>query len=425
MTRIACYSLVAALGGISIVGSAQGGWTEFRGPTGDGQTTAGQLPLEWSETNHVRWKTPIHGRGWSSPVVLDGQIWLTTAAEDGTELFVLRLDAATGRVTLDKKLFHVDEPQFAHKFNTYASPTPVIEGNRVYVTFGSAGTACLDTDTGRVWWARRDLPCDHWRGAGSSPILWRNLFLLHYDGADLQYVVALDKQTGQTVWKTDRSVDFKDLDATGRIMLEGDLRKGYSTPLIIELEGKPAMLSLGSRALYLYDPATGREFWQATNYNCHSGTCRPLYIDGIAYVGWGFPRGELSALQVGAAGWQQAPEESWRITRNVPSKPSPVVVGDLLFMVDDGGVGTCVDIRTGEEVWRQRIGGNFSASLLAAGDRVYCFNEEGVATVLKAGREHMVLATNRLDEGFLASPAVDGNALILRTRTHLYRIEAP
>lgn len=411
---------------LALVGQAgEGtGWPEFRGPTGQGIAASTRLPLRWSETNNVAWKTAIHGRAWSSPVVLEGRVWLTTATEDGKELSVLYLEAATGRIVSDRKLFDVAEPQFAHKFNSYGSPTPVIEPGRVYVTFGSPGTACLDTATGEVLWTRRDLPCDHFRGAGSSPILWRDLFILHYDGADHQYVVALDKHTGRTFWRTDRSVDFRDLDDQGRVTLEGDLRKAYSTPLIVELTGRPALLSLGSRALYLYEPATGREFWHAATYNCFSGTCRPLYADGLAIIGWGFSRGEVSTLKVAEAGWEYPPETAWTLSRNAPNKPSPVIVGDLIFFVDDGGVGSCLEWRTGEPVWRERIGGNYSASLLAAGDRVYCFNEEGEARVVRAAREFELLATNQLDEGFMASPAVDGNALILRTKTHLYRIEA-
>lgn len=400
------------------------GWPEFRGPTGQGHAASSRLPLHWSETNNVAWKTPIHGKAWSSPVVLDDQIWLTTATEDGTELSVLCVEAKTGQVTLDEKLFDVAEPQFAHKFNSYSSPTPVIEPGRVYVTFGSPGTACLDTATGKVLWTRRDLPCDHFRGAGSSPILWRDLFILHYDGADHQYVIALDKHTGRTFWRTDRSVDYRDLDDQGHVTLEGDLRKAYSTPLLVEVAGVPALLSLGSRALYLYEPATGREFWQVPYYNCFSGTCRPLYADGLAIIGWGFSRGEFSALKVAEAGWDRPPETAWTLTRNAPSKPSPVIVGDLIFFVDDGGVGSCLEWRTGESVWRERIGGNYSASLLAAGDRVYYFNEEGETHVVRASKDFELLATNKLDDGFMASPAVDGDDLILRTKTGLYRIEA-
>lgn len=417
------FLFLAAFTGLSTFTGRTAGWTEFRGPQGNGQVASDNLPLVWSEERNVAWKTAIHGRAWSSPVVLDGQVWVTTASEDGTELGVVRVAARTGEITLDRKLFAVEEPQFAHKFNTYGSPTPVIEGDRIYVTFGSPGTACLDTDTGRVWWARRDLPCNHWRGAGSSPILWRDLFILHYDGADYQYVVALDKHTGRTVWRTDRSVDFQDLDANGEIMLEGDLRKGYSTPTIIELAGRPAMLSLGSRALYLYDPATGQEFWQVTNYNCHSGTCRPLYVNGLALVSWGFPKSELSALEVAKAGFDHPPETAWHVSRNVPSKPSLVTTGNLVFMVDDGGITTCLDLATGEPHWRQRIGGNYSASPILAGDRVYFFNEEGETVIVRAAAEFTILARNELGDGFMASPAVDGDALILRSRTHLYRIE--
>ena len=186
-------------------------WPEFRGPNGSGKAAATGLPLTWSETENVRWKTPLHGRAWSSPVVLGNQVWVTTATADGRQLSAIAVDQAKGTVIHDIKLFDVATPQYAHPFNTYASPTPVIEPGRVYVTFGSPGTAAIDTATGKVLWERRDFECNHYRGAGSSPVIFRDLLLLHYDGSDLQYVVALDKRTGKTVWKTQRSIDFKDL----------------------------------------------------------------------------------------------------------------------------------------------------------------------------------------------------------------------
>ena len=170
---------------------AEAQWPQFRGPTGEG-LAEGKLPLEWSEDQNVRWKSPIHGRAWSSPVVLGNQVWITTATEEGDELFAVCVDLESGQVVHDLKLFEVAAPQFAHKFNSYGSPSPVIEEGRVYITFGSPGTACLDTQTGKVLWERRDLECNHFRGAGSSPILYKDLLIMHYDGSDFQYVVAPD-----------------------------------------------------------------------------------------------------------------------------------------------------------------------------------------------------------------------------------------
>ncbi len=245
---------------ISVLAIQAAHWNQFRGPEGTGHTKA-DLPLTWSETENVAWKTAIPGRGWSSPVLWENQIWLTTATPDGKQLTVLCLNALTGKILHQQKLFDVAEPQFAHKFNSYASPTPVVEAGRAYVSWGSPGTACIDTKTFKVLWTRRDLDCDHFRGAGSSPILWNNLLINNHDGADAQYVFALDKQTGKTVWETPRSVDFQDLDPEGKPKRDGDMRKGYSTPHIITLNGKPTLLSSGAMAHYAYDPADGRELW--------------------------------------------------------------------------------------------------------------------------------------------------------------------
>jgi outer membrane protein assembly factor BamB len=405
---------------------ADDAWPEFRGPTGQGLSRATGLPLTWSESENVRWKTPIHGKAWSSPVVWDDQVWLTTATEDGRELFAVAVDRATGAVRHDLKLFHVEDPQYADRFNSYGSPTPVIEAGRVYVSFGSPGTACVDTRTGRVLWERRDLPCNHWRGAGSSPTLWGDLLILHFDGADHQYVVALDKRDGRTVWRTDRSIDFQDLTPEGKPIRDGDFRKAFSTPLVVTHEGRPLLVSVGSNATYGYDPATGREVWRVEERKHHSGTVRPVVGHGMVFTATGLARGELWAVRLGGEGVVTDSHVVWKVTTHVPNRPSPLLVGDLLYMVhQDTGIVTCLEARTGELVWRERLPGlgKYSASPLHAGGRIYFFNENGQCPVIAAGREFKVLAENSLDGGFMASPAVAGQALFLRTKTHLYRIE--
>ncbi len=407
---------------------ARGGedWPQFRGPTGQGLADATGLPLTWSESEHVQWKTAIHGKAWSSPVVRGGQVWLTTATEDGTELFAVAVDRATGKVIHDLKLFTVATPQYADKFNSYGSPTPVLEEGRVYVTFGSPGTACLDAQTGQVRWERRDLPCNHWRGAGSSPTVWGNLLIMHFDGADYQYVVALDKETGRTVWRTDRSVDFQDLTPEGKPIRDGDFRKAFSSPLVVIHDGQPLLLSVGSKATYCYDPATGRELWRVEERKHHSGTVRPVVGPDLVYTATGLARGELWAVKLGGHGVVTDTHVAWKVTRNVSNRPSPLLIGDLLFMLDqDGGVVTCLEAKTGAQVWRERLPGtgNHSASPVAAEGRIYFFNENGNGTVIEAGRQFKVLAENKLEAGCMASPAVAGRALFVRTRTHLYRLE--
>jgi len=392
-------------------------WPQFRGPDGNGVSNAAGLPLRWSETEHVRWKTPVHGKGWSSPIVLGNRVWMTTATPDGRELFVVAVEKETGRIAIDKKLFDVANPQAAHDFNSYASPTPVGEGGRVYVTFGSPGTAALDAATGAAIWTRRDLECNHYRGAGSSPILFRDLLIMHFDGSDVQYLVALDKRTGKTVWKTDRSIDFRDIQPDGKPKAEGDYRKAFATPQIITWEGRPLLVSLGSQAAYAYDPLTGKELWRFEERAQFSSSTRPLFAEGLIFYATGFNTGQLLAVRPdGTLAWKAA---------RAPNKPSLIYDAGLLFMVNDSGVVTCLDAKTGTEVWRARVPDSYSASPLLAEGRIYFFSEDGRTTVIEAGRAYKVLAESTLDAGFMASPAVDGRAIYLRTKSALYRIEQP
>lgn len=403
--------------------SAHAQWPQFRGPDGSGVSRNLNLPVSWSEKKNVRWKTAIHGRAWSSPVILGSQVWMTTATEDGKQLFAVAVDRETGKIIRDLKVFDVPRPQEAHPFNSYASPTPVIEPGRVYVTFGSPGTAAIDTQTGKVLWQRRDLECNHYRGAGSSPILFGNLLIMHFDGSDQQYVVALDKASGKTVWRTRRSVDFRDLEADGKPNSEGDFRKAFATPQIVEVNGSPVLVSVGSKAAYGYDPHTGKELWRIEEPTSFSSCTRPVVGHGLVFYTTGFNTGQLLAVRPDGRGDVTATHVVWRATKGVPNKPSLLLSGDLLYMVHDSGVVTCLEAKTGAVVWKNRVAGTYSASPIWADRRIYFFNEDGKTTVIEDGRQFKLLAENELADGFMASPAIDGRALFLRTRTHLYRIE--
>ena len=408
-------------------------WPQFRGPRGDGTSTAQGLPLTWGEQAHVKWKRAIHGRAWSSPVIQGGQIWMTTATPNGRELFAICVDLGTGGILHDLKLFEVEKPQYAHPFNTYASSTPVAEEGRVYVTFGSPGTACLETTTGRVLWERRDFVCNHYRGAGSSPILHGDLLIVNFDGSDHQFIVALDKKTGRTVWRQERSIDFKDLGLDGKPETEGDLRKAFATCQVAVLDGQTTLLSQGSKALYAYDPKDGEELWRVEERLNHSGGTRPVVGLGLVFVPSGWASGQVLAIRPGAKGEvidanaAASPatklQAVWKTKRSVPKKPSLLLLDDLLYGIDDGGIASCWEAKSGRVVWNERIGGNYSASPLAAEGRIYFFSEEGKTTVVQAGRQFKKLAENQLESGFMASPAVSGRAVILRTKTDLYRIE--
>lgn len=389
-------------------------WNQFRGARGDGQAGAAALPLQWSETQNVTWKTAIHGKAWSSPVVWGERIWLTSATEDGHQLFALCVDARTGQIVHDRLVFEIAEPMFCYPYNSYASPTPVVEEGRVWVHFGSAGTACLDADSGRVLWSRQDLPCDHWRGPGSSPIVFRDLLIVNFDGYDLQYVVALDKHTGKTAWKADRSIDYGTDD--------GDYKKAYSTPAVFEHQGRLQLVSPAAIGTVAYDPLTGEELWKVY-HGGYNAAARPLYSHGLVIIN---TQNGLRLLAVRPDGTGDVTKTHivWDWSRQTPTRPSQLVVGDHLYMVNDQGIVSCLDMRTGEPTWTQRMGGRHTASPIHAGGRIWLFDEDGKSRVIEANpREFRLLAENPLDAGCMASPAVLDDALIVRTKTHLYRIE--
>ncbi|MEQ8788275.1 MAG: PQQ-like beta-propeller repeat protein [Pirellulaceae bacterium] len=388
-------------------------WSQFRGPRGDGKSTSTGLPLTWSETENVVWKTPIHDLGWSSPVVWGDQIWMTTASEDGKDMYVVCVDFKTGKVIHDIKLFHNEEPRFRHPTNSYASPTPVIEEGRVYAHFGSYGTACLDTASGKVLWERRDLPCDHFRGPGSSPILHDDFLFVAYDGFDLQYVVALDKKTGKTLWRKDRNIDY----GTDN----GDRKKAYCTATVIEHEGRTQIIAPSATDTVAYAP-DGNELWRV-HHGGMNAAARPLYGNGLVYIAAGDGGMSLVAVRPDGSGDVTDTKIEWASNKSVPKRPSQLLVDDLLFMIDDKGVASCLEAATGDIVWQQRISGAYWASPLYADGRIYCFSQEGDCPVIAASRDFELLAENKLDDGFNASAAVVGDSLILRTKTHLYRIE--
>lgn len=428
--RLRClFVLIALAFGLS---AAWADWPEFRGPRGDGHVPARSdaapsgLPLRWSETNNIKWKTAIPHRGWSTPVVMGGQVWITTATEEGHDYFAICVDKESGKILFNEKVFHTDNPEplgNGASMNCYATPSAVIEPGRVYVHFGSAGTACLDTKTGKVLWKRSDLPCRHYRGASSSPVLFEDLLILTFDGADLQYVAGLDKKTGKTVWKTDRSVEWNDETVPGPMARDGDLRKSHGTPLIAMVGGQPQLLSVGAKASYGYDPRNGREIWRV-EYNDWSSAPRPLFDNGLAYIITGLTKRELWAVRADGTGNVTDTHVKWKLTTRIGKYASPLLVDGLLYTAAEESFVTCADAATGQVVWTERIGGKYAASPIYADGRLYFFSQDGTTTVLKPGRAFEVLATNVLDNGFMASPAADGKAFYLRTRTHLYRVES-
>lgn len=395
-------------------------WWQFRGDQGNGHTTSTGLPLTWNEKKNVSWKVSIHDRGWSSPVVWGDQVWITSATGDGHKLFAICVDKHTGKIVHDLHLFDVEKPMSISRANTYASPTPVIEEGRVYVHYGTYGTACLDTATGNVLWRRRDLNCDHEKGAGpaSSPFLVGDLMVVHVDGRDVQYVIALNKSDGKTAWKTDRSIDYS------KVLIHQRKAYGMSTLVPRGRNGKQ-LVGVAGRGVFSYDPATGKELWKA-RHRGWSIAPRPVYGHGLVFAIIDRDRPELWAIRPDGDGDVTDTHVVWKETKRMPPRASPLLVGDLLFLINRNGIVSCLEAKTGEVVWQERMRGNYSASPIAAKGRIYFFSEEGLCTVIKPSRKLEVLSSNALaDELLMASPAVDGNSFYIRTEKYLYRIQGP
>ena len=406
-------STLAIVSGGSL--SAEDSWWQFRGPNSDGHTASKGLPLEWDESRNVVWKTEIHDRGWSSPVVWGDQVWLTTATRDGHRLFAVCVDKNSGQIVHDLHIFDVEDPMSISDENTYATPTPVIEEGRVYIHYGTYGTACLDTTTGRTIWTRRDLKCDHEVGAGpaSSPTLIDGNVVVHVDGRDVQYIIALDRDTGETVWKTPRSIDFTDIPVHHR--------KAFCMPFVISRDDGQQVISPGGRALYSYDVA-GRELWRV-QHRGFSIAPRPVYGHGLVFAVIDRDDPELWAIRPDGHGDVTDTHVVWRQFKSMPQRCSPLLVGDLLFVVDRQGIASCLEAKTGKTVWKKRLSGKYSASPIYAEDRIYLFNEDATTTVIRPKRELDIIATNTLDkQPLLATPAVDGNGFLIRTENYLYRI---
>jgi outer membrane protein assembly factor BamB len=381
-------------------------WPEFRGPSGQGHATETGLPLEWSETQNILWKVRVPGTGWSSPVVSGGRVWLTTAT--GTRdvsLRALAFDVATGQSAVDTEVFRLRGIDPINPKNSHASPTPVTDGERIYVHFGAQGTAAL-TPGGELAWKVR-FPYQSQHGAGGSPILFGDLLIFSCDGSDEAFVVALDKTTGKVRWRTPRRTPAD---------------QAYSTPLVIRVAERDEVVSVGAYRAGAYDALSGKEIWRVSYADGFSNVPRPVFGHGLVYIATGFQEPSLIAVRVDGTGDVTRTHIAWTLRRGAPLTPSPLLVGDELYLVSDAGIATCVDARTGTVIWQQRLGGTYSASPVFADGRIYFVAEQGVATVIAPGREFRRLAQSGLDGATLASMAIAERSIFIRTDTHLYRI---
>lgn len=381
-------------------------WPQFRGPGGQGHSSETTAPLVWSETKNIKWKSPVPGTGWSSPVVADGRVWLTTATGGrDVSLRALAFDAESGRELVNVEVFRPRRSGAINPKNSHASPTPIVEGDRVYVHFGAEGTAALTTSGDIVWTARFSYESQH--GNGGSPILFGDLLIFSCDGSDDAFVVALDKRTGKVRWKTGRRTPFD---------------QAYSTPLAIRVGDRDQIVSVGAYRAGAYDPQNGKEIWRISYRDGFSNVPRPVFGYGLVFIATGFQEPSLLAVRADGSGDVTKTHLAWSLDRSAPLTPSPLLVGNELYIVNDVGIATCVDARTGQLHWRQRLNGNFSASPVYAAERIYFLSEEGVATVLAPGTTFQKLAVNTLDGSTLASIAASGGSFFIRSDSSLYRI---
>lgn len=400
-------------------------WSEFRGPHGNGHVTATDIaPMVWSETENVAWKTEIPLIGWSSPVVLGDQIWLTTSPKKGKDFYVIQVNAKTGEIEFNERIFRVDDPEpLNNPVNSFASPTPAIEPGRVYVHFGTYGTACIDTNTKEVLWKREDIRIRHLRGPGASPIIWEDLLLLNMDGIDFQFQTALNKDTGEMVWITQRTAVWNDFDQNDVIIREGDKRKSFSTPKIVNVNGEDLLLSAGSFAFYGYNPRNGREVFKVS-HTSYTPQTRPVVLDNVMFLTTGYEPTHFMAARIDGKGDVTDSHILWDFEdRDIPLTPSPTIVDGLLYLTGDKGTIMCLEPETGEIIWKERIGGNYIASPIYVGGHLYFFSTQGKTVIMKPGREPIIVQENRLDDGLMASAAMHNSSLILRSKTHLYRID--
>lgn len=381
-------------------------WPAFRGPHSNGHAPVQQMPrLNWDESTNIRWKAPIPGLGWSSPTIADGRVWLTTAKDDGRSLHLLEIGLTDGKIIKDIAVFPENKPTSIHQKNSHASPTPIVDGNRVFVHFGTYGTACVSTD-GEVKWRNRDLIYNHRHGPGGSPILVRDQLVINCDGTDKQFVVSLDAETGTIRWKADR---------------QGPM--AYSTPLWIHEDGLDQIVSTGGNQVVAYRPDNGEVIWRM-RYVGYSCVPQPVYGHGLVFVCSSYDTPYLYAIRPTGTGDVTDSHVAWKMSKGAPHNPTPLLVGDELYVVSDRGILSCLDAKTGESHWQQRLGGNFSASPLLVGGVILFLNEEGIATIVEPNKKKFVeKGINKLPGRTLATPAVADGALFLRTDTTLYCIE--
>ena len=402
--------------------SQEENWTHFRGSNLNGIALPENIPLKWDDST-IKWKVRIHDDGYSSPVVYNNQIWITTAKPDGKELYAECIDFQTGKLIYDIKVFTPDEVEGKHTINTYASPTACIEKGFVYVHYGSLGTACINTSDGSVVWKRTDFKCRYVQGPASSAIIYKNLLILHFEGVDARYIIALDKTNGNLIWRSDRPAEpYEKLPEIGR--------KAYITPIIINIQGRDMLISNGSAVCISYDPNTGKEIWRVVN-GAESTVAMPFAENGVVYWYAGFMVDsggskftELLAVNPVGNGDITGTNILWKKHDELSQNQmlSPVIKDGLIYTINTRNILMCIDASTGETVWSTHVLSNYNASALYVNGNIWFFSVKGEVLAIKAGRKYEVVATNQMDSGIWATPAILRNSVIIRTQKYLYKI---
>ncbi len=409
-----------------------GNWPQWRGPDGNSVTTEKGLPLEWGENQNVVWKSPLPGDGASTPAVWGDAIFVT--CEKGEDLLLVKLDKASGRIAwqrtvgrgeLTRKTPTPRGHQKFHQLHNLASPSPVTDGRRVFVHFGTGDLAAYDFDGEQLW--HHDLQKEHgpytiWWGHANSPVLYGDLVIcvcmqdslrdLGLPPAD-SYLVAYGQKTGGQRWKALRPTHAK-----------AEECDAYTTPVFAQVDGRTELLVMGGNQLDAYDPATGKQLWYLPGLTGNRTITGPTVAEGLVYATCGMRR-DLVAVRPGGAGELSPSAVVWRTRDNTPDSPCPVVTQGLLFLVSDDGTAECFDARTGAPHWKERLPGKYKASPLAAEGRVYFAGLDGSCTVVAAAPRFERLAENHLDDEFIASPAVSDGKLYLRGRKALYCLGRP
>ena len=390
-------------------------WPQFRGPGGQGHSAEKNLPSSWSATENVAWKRTVPGKGWSSPSLSRGRIYLTSAvprdsgAAGDVSLQAMCFDAKTGASVWETEVFTQgpDAPKI-HSKNSHASPTPIVDGERIYVHFGHQGIACLDL-SGKVLWKNNAVAYAPVHGNGGSPVLVDGLLIYSCDGASDPFVVAIEAESGEAKWKFERGI------GTGK-------RFAFCTPLVIEVQGKKQVVIPGAGVVDALDPQTGEAIWRV-QHGGYSVIPRPVFGHGLVFFSSGYDSPEVMAIRPDGRGDVTDTHVVWTTKQGAPHTPSLLLVGDELYMLADRSLVTCLDAKTGKEHWHQRVAGNYSASPIYADGKIYLQGEDGMGVVIKPGKTFEKLGETGFPERSLASYAIGDGAIFVRTENNLYRIQ--